>query len=280
MTIPRFLLPRGAPSALTLRALTLRTTTTTTSTTARCASTSNNSNKHNSSSSSNSNAGNNPRVLAKPDKFRPPSHPARRVVQPRNGKATGGGGPINYPGPKLSEQEIEEQKTKQYPNMFPPEGTVMFKFLTHRWIHIWIAMSVLISLATFTFTVNFKRNSPFAHLLPPWSALLGHPFSTISQAVSVFRMHVEHTSMQTRENRRRRVDDAEKRRQYRVAHGLEEPDEKRDGKIVDSGDDAVVVDEQSPVAVEEQGAAGGSGKNVYVDWEGNKRPAKRWLGIW
>ncbi|OOF99431.1 hypothetical protein ASPCADRAFT_126348 [Aspergillus carbonarius ITEM 5010] len=258
VTIPQFLLPRGAPSPLALRALTRQTTYHIT--TQRCAS----------SKSDNSH----PRVLAKPDKFRPPSHPARRVVQTRNGKVMNSG-PINYPGPKLSEKEKEDQKNRQYPHMFPSEGTVMHKFLTHRWIHIWIAMGVLTSLATFTFTTNFKRSSPFAHLLPPWSGLLAHPIDTIRQAVSVFRMHVEHNSMETREKRRRRVDDAEKRRQYRIAHGLEEPDERDEVKA--DGKEQVAVDDQSPVAVEQQGQ---DEKNVYIDWEGNKRPVKKWLGIW
>lgn len=85
---------------------------------------------------------------------------------------------------------------------------------------------------------------------------------------------MQHNSIETREKRRRRVDDAEKRRQYRVAHGLEEPNEKdlagADGK-------EVAVDDQSPVAKEQQGE---DDKNVYVDWEGNKRPVKKWLGIW
>jgi hypothetical protein len=48
--------------------------------------------------------------------------------------------PFNYPGRPLTAQEKEEQKTKRYPNMFPAEGTVLFKFLTSRWIHVWIAM--------------------------------------------------------------------------------------------------------------------------------------------
>ncbi|PYH99599.1 hypothetical protein BO71DRAFT_415324 [Aspergillus ellipticus CBS 707.79] len=260
-TIPQFLLPRGAPSPFALRALTLRTTTTTTTariTSTRCA-----------SSTTDKTNSNKQRVLSKPDKFRPPSHPARRVLQPRSGA------PMNYPGPKLTEQEKAERESKKYPNMFPPEGTVMFWFLTHRWIHIWIAMSVLVSMAGFTFTTNFKRTSPFAHLLPSWSGLMVHPIDTVSQAVSVFRMHVEHSSRETREKRRRRVDDAEKRRQYRVAHGLEEPDEEKDGKAATEG--VVEVDDQSPVAVEQQGA---DGKSVYVDWEGNKRPVKKWLGIW
>ncbi|PWY72097.1 hypothetical protein BO83DRAFT_379087 [Aspergillus eucalypticola CBS 122712] len=258
VTIPQFLLPRGAPSPLSLRALSRRTTyRITSSTTQRCAS-----------------DDSKPRVLSKPDKFRPPSHPARRVVQTRNGKVVSSG-PINYPGPKLSEKEKEEQKHRQYPNMFPPEGTVMHKFLTNRWIHIWIAMGVLTSLATFTFTTNFKHSSPFAHLLPPWSALLSHPIDTVRQAISVFRMHVQHNSIETREKRRRRVDDAEKRRQYRVAHGLEEPNEKDVAGADGKGE--VAVDDQSPVAKEQQSE---DDKNVYVDWEGNKRPVKKWLGIW
>lgn len=72
-------------------------------------------------------------VLEKPDKFRPPSHPARRVVNTNRA-------PRNYPGPAPSAKEISEKQTKQYPNMFPPEGTVMFKFLTNRGIHVWISM--------------------------------------------------------------------------------------------------------------------------------------------
>ncbi|EAW14161.1 uncharacterized protein ACLA_071940 [Aspergillus clavatus NRRL 1] len=266
-TIPQFLLPRGMPSQRTLHALARRSTPTRLSTvtsipsTRRCAS------SDNSTSAK-------PRVLAQPDKFRPPSHPARRVVQTRNGKVVGGGGPINYPGPRLSEKEKEEQKHREYPNMFPPEGTVMYKFLTSRWIHIWIAMGVLTSLATFTFTTNFKHSSPYAHLLPPWSALFAHPIDTVSQALAVFRMHVQHNSVETREKRLKRVEDAEKRRQYRIAHGLEEPAE-TDGKA-DADADAPVVDDQSPVAVDVPASSGAE----YVDWDGQKKPVKKWLGIW
>ena len=79
-------------------------------------------------------------VLAQPDKFRPPSHPARRVMQTRDGKIVGAAPPYNYPGPPLPAKELEEQKTKRYPNMFPSEGTVLHKFLTTQWIHAWIAM--------------------------------------------------------------------------------------------------------------------------------------------
>jgi hypothetical protein len=89
----------------------------------------------------------------------------------------------------------------------------------------------------------------------------------------VWRMHVQHNSMLVREQRHRRVEDAEKRKQYRVAHGLEEAEpEKKD----ESGNEA---DLQSPVAAV-AAVEGAEGKNEFVDWDGNKKPVKKWLGIW
>ncbi|PYH44864.1 uncharacterized protein BP01DRAFT_357210 [Aspergillus saccharolyticus JOP 1030-1] len=267
-TIPRFLLPRGIPPIRILQALTatsrLTTTTTTTTSPHRCASSKSSSKKEK------------PIVLPQPDKFRPPSHPQRRVVRTSNGRLMTPD-PVHY-GPRLTEQEKEAQRKKQYPNMFPPEGTVAHKFLTSRGIHVWIAMGVLTSLATFTFTTNFKRTSPFAHMLPSWSDLLSHPFSTVRQALAVFRMHVEHSSRQTREKRRQRVDDAEKRRQYRIAHGLEEaPEEEGAAAAATTGIAGEAVDDQSPVA---RDLAGDEVQGTYVDWDGQKRPVKKWLGIW
>jgi hypothetical protein len=81
--------------------------------------------------------------------------------------------------------------------------------------------------------------------------------------------------METREKRHRRVEDAEKRRQFRVAHGLEEPSEADLKGTGEKSEDGVegAVDDQSPVAAEVQA-------QEYVDWEGKKRPVKKWLGIW
>lgn len=75
-----------------------------------------------------------PIVLEKPERYNPPSHPARleRLGSRRS--------PINYPGPPLSESQQKMQKIKQYPNSFPPEGTWRYWFLTTRWIHIGIVM--------------------------------------------------------------------------------------------------------------------------------------------
>lgn len=69
-----------------------------------------------------------PLVLEQPDKFRPPSHGARKPRKPR------------HFGPALTEEEIKAQNTKRYPHSMPPEGTVMYKFLTSKGIHVWISM--------------------------------------------------------------------------------------------------------------------------------------------
>lgn len=145
-----------------------------------------------------------------------------------------------------------------------------------------LVQGVLTSLAFFTFTENFKRTSPFAHLLPPWSGLLSHPIDTIAQALNVYRMHVEHESQLTRERRHRRVEDAEKRRQFRIAHGLEEPE--KNGSTD-------VEDDQSPVAKDVDASSSSSSSSPssspqgsesleYRDFSGQVRPVKKWLGIW
>lgn len=74
----------------------------------------------------------------------------------------------------------------------------------------------------------------------------------------------------------RQIEDADKRRQFRVAHGLEEPAESDKQKEKEGG-----VDDQSPIAADVQGQGQGqSGNGEYVDFEGKKRPVKKWFGIW
>ena len=70
-----------------------------------------------------------PRVLEKPERFNPPSHPSRLRTKPRQ-----------YPGPPLSEHERKAQTKRKYPHMMPPEGTFMHWFLTSRALHTWITL--------------------------------------------------------------------------------------------------------------------------------------------
>lgn len=69
-----------------------------------------------------------PRLLEKPERFNPPSHPSRLRSKQR------------YTGPPLSEHERKAQKTRKYPHMMPAEGTFMFWFLTNRPLHMWITL--------------------------------------------------------------------------------------------------------------------------------------------
>lgn len=111
-TIPRFLLPQ--------RGLIWQARTFTISTSVRSA-------RHASSKAVPKSS--KPRVLEKPDKFNPPSHGAKLRKEAKR-----------YPGPPLSAQELAAQKTKQYPNMMPPEGSFMHWFITNRSIHIYITL--------------------------------------------------------------------------------------------------------------------------------------------
>lgn len=77
--------------------------------------------------------------------------------------------------------------------------------------------------------------------------------------------------MLTREKRHRRIDDAEKRRQYRIAHGLEEPDL--------AGAPVVDEDDQSPVATEAVQSAAATNGPAPAALASQARPVKKWLGI-
>jgi hypothetical protein len=211
-----------------------------------------------------------PLVLEKPTKFNPPSHPSR-LRKPRP----------QYPGPQLSAEEIARQSAKKYPNMMPPEGTFMHWFLTNRSIHIYITLGTLFSMAGFTWLTNFKRTSKFADMLPNASDLFFHPIQWTRTVIEVLRLHTAAVAAESQERRKQKVDDVQKRAEYRKAHGLETeafggwtaktdaenmgPAMNTDGRVPN------VVDDASPIAMEPQGG------DVAQQ---QKKPLKKWLGIW
>ncbi|ETI19630.1 hypothetical protein G647_09464 [Cladophialophora carrionii CBS 160.54] len=154
-----------------------------------------------------------PIVLEQPDKFRPPSHPAR-LNRPRRPTAA-------YNQGTTSEEKARQQH-RSYPHMFPNQGTFMHWFLTDRKIHLWITMGTLTILACITMTQSFVRTSPYAHLLPSLSSFPLHPIEYISETLSVLRLHIEYETQRTNESRQQKILDAQKRRLYRRAHGLED----------------------------------------------------------
>ncbi|KAI9710963.1 MAG: hypothetical protein M1820_002400 [Bogoriella megaspora] len=255
IAIPKFLLPRGSQYLRALQAAQLATIT-------------NTARRRYASSSSPSSA--KPRVLEKPAKFNPPSHPSRLRSKPRA-----------YAGPPLSEQQKQEQKVKQYPHMMPPEGTFMNWFLRDKSIHVWISMGVLITLALFVFVTDFVEKTSLKDLLPTRDDWKSHPFKSFRQFWSVYKLNVEQTSMENAERRRRQTEDVEKRRQYRKAHGIEERKLPFGLGAAEPEESAVGAEqnnlEASPIA------ASTSTQNVeetFADLEPKRKPVKKWLGIW
>ncbi|KAK4157431.1 hypothetical protein C8A00DRAFT_40148 [Chaetomidium leptoderma] len=154
-----------------------------------------------------------PRVLAKPERFNPPSHGARLPKKTI---------PRHYGG-DISAAEVTAQAAREYPGMAPPKNTIAHWFLHNRWIHVIITVGTLSGLAIFTFVLNFQHTSPFADMLPPAEDYLRHPISSVRMLVEVLQLHEAHKTARINEKRRRNVEDVAKRAAYRKAHGL--PDE-------------------------------------------------------
>ncbi|KAL9048720.1 MAG: hypothetical protein Q9162_007581 [Coniocarpon cinnabarinum] len=218
------------------------------------------------------------RILEKPSRFNPPSHGARRVK------------PRMYPGPKLTAEEEQTQSTRRYPNMMPPEGTFMHWFLTGRSLHVWITLGVLTSLAIYSITLSFLNHTAFRDQLPSKQDWTAHPYQSLKQWIHVYRLHVAHESELVADKRRKKLEDAEKRREFMRAHGVEpgfltgswmekfgtvEGDQAREAMQRQMEEERTregrSVDEQSPVAVDGHG-------ETQPRMERPKR--KVWLGIW
>ncbi|KAH8601008.1 hypothetical protein B0O99DRAFT_296032 [Bisporella sp. PMI_857] len=249
-SIPRFLLPQR--SAIWRTRLPIPTTSTIV--------------VRHASTKKKSNDGSKPLVLEKPTKFNPPSHGSRIKKAPRN-----------YPGPNLTAEEAQIRKTKRYPNMMPAEGTFMHWFIHNRSIHLYICLGTLFSLALTVFITDFKNSSPFADMLPNWYDLFFHPIAFTQTWVEVIRLNTAHTTAETQERRRQKVEDVAKRSAYRKAHGLDK-DEGFGGWMAKS--DAESLGPAIPVGdVEGKIVAEGEVREGEIVRQ-KRPPVKKWLGIW
>jgi hypothetical protein len=101
----------------------------------------------------------------------------------------------------------------------------------------------------------------------------------------VVKLHVEHTSVETAERRKRKVEDVQKRSEYRKAHGLEGSGGFGDWTAKKKGEElgpALEV-EDTPIAAtprDPEAPAATHRDQHYVDWEGRRKPLKKWFGIW
>lgn len=106
----------------------------------------------------------------------------------------------------------------------------------------------------------------------------------------MYKLHTEHISAVTAERRKKIVDDVVKRGAYRKAHGLDK--EQGFGGWTVRGDENASGPslENNEVQGENDGTQSSSAGNpptekaaqevAYADWEGRRRPVKKWLGIW
>ncbi|ORY13709.1 hypothetical protein BCR34DRAFT_561570 [Clohesyomyces aquaticus] len=190
-----------------------------------------------------------PAVIPQPDKYRPPSHGKRMPERDKWSETAS----RTY-GPKLTAEDKERMKKKKYPNMMSPEGTFMHWFLHNKFIHIWITMGTLMSLAIAAWYIDYVNKTPYYDLIPAKKEFIREPMATTRRFIEVYQMHVAHTSQLAYDKRMKKTEDAEKRRQYRLARMAE---------------------------AAERGEDYNDDPRYYIGEDGiRRRRVKRWLGIW
>lgn len=129
-------------------------------------------------------------------------------------------------------------------------------------------------MAGFVFITNFKRNSPFADMIPHWTQLFVHPIKFTRTWIEILRLHTAHVTAETQERRKHKVEDVAKRSAYRKAHGLD----KDEGF---GGWTAKTDEELLGPAIPLGDGEGKEGELAAEQLPREKRPpVKKWLGIW
>jgi hypothetical protein len=118
-------------------------------------------------------------------------------------------------------------------------------------------------------------------MLPPFSSFFSSPVAFTRTCIEVFKLHTAHVSAETAERRKRKVEDVQKRGEYRKAHGLDtdtgfggwtaKKDNEDLGPAIPIGDGAANA--------EAGAAANGQDGAVSVPIK-EKKPLKMWFGIW
>lgn len=146
-------------------------------------------------------------------------------------------------------------------------------WLDSKYCSLLIVQGFLFILAASVTFDNFKRDSPFAHMLPSYTDAFLHPIRFTRTIVEVLRLHTAHRSELTAAKRKKMADDVKKRATYRQAHGLDMEEifgwtsEEQAAKAHEAAREA-----RSKVVEE----AAGAEKAV----EQVPRKRKVWLGIW
>lgn len=113
-------------------------------------------------------------------------------------------------------------------------------------------------------------------LVPTWSEFFRHPIGSIGKWLQILKLHVAHESEETAKRRQRRIEETQKTKAYRVAHGLEPAE----GQGIGLGKVGAAITGQTSGGGQELTVAEQGSGTEYVDFEGNKRRYKKWFGIW
>lgn len=87
-------------------------------------------------------------------------------------------------------------------------------------------------------------------------------------------------SAQTAERRRKKVEDVQKRAEFRKAHGIDQGEGFGGWTAKEEGEGLGPALGAAAGAGAAAVGAGADEKGVYTDFEGRKKPVKKWLGIW
>lgn len=190
----------------------------------------------------------------------------------------------------------------------------MHWFLTNRTIHLYISLviidpnlavvpqstnkvqGILLFLVFGVWIADFVHNTPFKDLLPPNNMFFAHPFRWIARYIEVYDMHVAYTTAETKEKRKQKVEDVQKRSDYRKAHGIAQGEGILGGWTAKTNAESLGpalqteetnpsftrgVDSEKAVQDIEQNAAQNS-KETFVDFDGKTQSVeqKKWFGIW
>jgi hypothetical protein len=113
-------------------------------------------------------------------------------------------------------------------------------------------------------------------MLPSFGQLFLHPIASSSTFFEVLKLNSDHITAETMERRKRKVEDVAKRAAYRKAHGMDKDESfggwtaKSDEQLLGPG--LAIGDHQEP--------SGDEGSVAEQQVKREKKPLKKWLGIW
>jgi hypothetical protein len=102
--------------------------------------------------------------------------------------------------------------------------------------------------------MDFMSKTIYGELVPSKKDFLRHPFESTSRFIEVYKMHIEHITQVAQEQRLKKMEDTEKRKQFRLER-IKEAEARGEEYVEDP--------------------------RYYIGEDGvRRRRVKRWFGVW